>query len=318
MADFAKPGFIKDKPGEIETVQSIYQAYEMKSDNGWRPHLGASVIGRKCNRELWSIFRWVTETSHNGRLLRLFDTGNHEEPRLVKDLRATGATCYDVDPETGRQFRVQAHGGHFGGSMDGAALGLKEDSETWHVCEFKTHNDKSFHKLLKEGVEKSKPEHFAQMQIYMHLTEMDRALYLSVNKNDDTLYGERINYDKEISEKLLDKAGQIIFAQNPPTRITEDAAFWKCKFCDHWENCHGGQLPARNCRTCLHSTPTKDGEWICEQGEKPVPIPLDVQMVGCQHQRFIPRLVSGEQEDVVHGNITYKMRDGRLWEDNGT
>ena len=32
-----------------------------------------------------------------------------------------------LDPETGRQFRVEAHGGHFGGSLDGVALGLLEE-----------------------------------------------------------------------------------------------------------------------------------------------------------------------------------------------
>ena len=52
------------------TIERIYKAYKIKSDNGWRPHLGASVIGRECDREVWSIFRWITKADHEGRILR--------------------------------------------------------------------------------------------------------------------------------------------------------------------------------------------------------------------------------------------------------
>lgn len=54
----------------------------------------------------------------------------------------------EVDPETGRQFRVEAHGGHFGGSLDAVALGLLEAPKTCHVVEFKTHSAKSFAELV--------------------------------------------------------------------------------------------------------------------------------------------------------------------------
>ena len=49
-------------------------------------------------------------------------------------------------------------------------LGIPEAPKTWHVLEFKTHNSKSFAKLEKEGVQKSNPMHYAQMQVYMGCT----------------------------------------------------------------------------------------------------------------------------------------------------
>jgi hypothetical protein len=298
-----------------KSVDAIYKAYELKQDNGWRPHLGASVIGRECDREVWSIFRWVTTSHHNGRILRLFDTGNHAEPRMVVDIRATGATCMDVDPETGRQFRVEAHGGHFGGSMDGVALGLLEAPKTWHVCEFKTHGEKSFLKLKKEGVEKSKPEHYTQMQVYMHLTDMTRAFYLSVNKNTDELYSERIRYDAKFAQEVLARASRIINASKPPLRQSEDAAYWKCRFCDHKPNCHGGELAARNCRTCMHSTPTFEGGWECERYS--VELDFQGQKEGCTSHRFIPALVTGEQTDIDGETIIYTKANGEAWKDDG-
>ena len=97
------------------TLTAVYADYEARQGDGYRDHLGASIIGKSCARALWYDFRWITPARHSGRLLRLFETGQLEEDRLVRNLRATGATVLEVDPETGRQFRVEAHGGHFGG-----------------------------------------------------------------------------------------------------------------------------------------------------------------------------------------------------------
>jgi hypothetical protein len=44
---------------------------------------------------------------------------------------------------------VRDEAGHFGGSMDAVALGIPEAPKTWHLCEFKTHNAKSFADLQK-------------------------------------------------------------------------------------------------------------------------------------------------------------------------
>ena len=134
-------------PPPAATVAAIYAAYEATRGDGFRDHLGASLIGKPCERALWYDFRWITPATFPGRILRLFETGQLEEARLVRNLRATGATVLDVDPETGRQFRVEAVGGHFGGSLDAVAIGLIEAPKTWHVVEFKTHSARSFHEL---------------------------------------------------------------------------------------------------------------------------------------------------------------------------
>ena len=134
------------------TLTAIFAAYEADRDDGFREHLGASLIGKSCERALWYDFRWVTRAQFPGRILRLFETGQLEEARLVRNLRATGATVLDLDPESGRQWQVTAHGGHFGGSLDAVAIGLKEAPKTWHVVEFKTHSAKSFRELVNKGV----------------------------------------------------------------------------------------------------------------------------------------------------------------------
>ncbi|MBF0178166.1 MAG: oxidoreductase [Magnetococcales bacterium] len=299
------------------TVEAIFAAYESDNGDGFRPHMGASLIGKECERALWLDFRWAVRSRFGGRMLRLFETGQQEENRLVRNLRRIGVTVLEVDPQTGRQWRVQACGGHFGGSLDAAAIGVIEAPKTWHVCEFKTHNAASFAELRKEGVQKSKPQHFAQMQIYMHLTGMTRALYLAVNKDTDDLYSERVQADEAEALKLLAKAGRIIHAAYPPVRISGDPDWYQCRMCNHHPLCHGSSWAERNCRTCLHATPTDTGLWSCGPVERVMTI--GEQKAGCTAHLYIPDLVPGEQvdADTNGGWVEYRLRDGSLWRDGG-
>ena len=196
-------------PTQSKTVKAIYTHYKKVGDaEPPRDYLGASIIGHPCERYLWYCFRQCCKPNFDGRMYRLFETGDLEEARFVENLRAIGCKVHDTD-ENGEQFEVSAFGGHFLGHMDSAILGIPEAPKTWHVGEFKTHNAKSFAKLKKEGVQKSKPQHYAQVMVYMHLTGMKRALYLARNKDTDELYSERIRYDKAESKALMERAHRI-------------------------------------------------------------------------------------------------------------
>ena len=296
------------------TRDAIFAAYEADTSDGFRSHLGASLIGKECERALWYDFRWTTKAKFPGRVLRLFETGHLAEARLVQNLRRTGATVLEVDPETGRQFRVQAHGGHFGGSLDGVAINLLEAPKTWHVLEFKTHSAKSFADLAAKHVRQSKPQHFAQMQIYMSLTGLTRALYVAVNKDNDDLYIERVELDTAVSTRLLEKAQRVIFAATPLPRISEDPSWYQCRLCDHAEVCHGKQAAEINCRTCLHATPI-DGGWHCARHNKSL---TEVnQRTACTHHLYLPPLVPGRQVDAGEGWVEYEFADGLRWRDVG-
>jgi len=289
-----------DKPTTLTVIDSVLEREELDAAP-FRPHLGASQIGKECERELWYGFRGASRRTFPGRILRLFDRGHREEESLVRWLRKTGAIVHEVDPATGDQFRFRAVGGHFGGSMDGCVRGLVESPKTWHVLEFKTSGDKPFRSLAKNGVEKAKPEHFAQVQVYMSLSGMRRAFYLVVNKNDDTLYSERVTFDANVAKEMLEKAARIIRSQNPPAKLSDDPTWWKCRFCDFSSTCHEGSLPDLHCRTCLHATPETDGDeprWSCAVHGRD--LPFDAQLRGCISHRYIPSLL--EFADTVDAN----------------
>ena len=76
------------------------------------------------------------------------------------------------DPDSGDQWRVSAVNGHFGGSLDGVAKGLPEAPKSPAILEMKTHNEKSFKELMSKGVKNAKPQHYAQMTVYMGLMEI--------------------------------------------------------------------------------------------------------------------------------------------------
>jgi PD-(D/E)XK nuclease superfamily len=317
-------------PRASPTVEAILAAYEIDAGDGWREHLGASVIGRECDRALWYEFRWVTRAAQSGRMLRLFETGRLEEERLIRNLRRIGVTVLDVDPDTGRQWHVQAHGRHFGGSLDGVGLSIPEAPKTWHVLEFKTHNAKSFAELKQHGVRKAKPEHWCQMQVYMHLTGLTRALYLAVCKDTDALHAERVRDDHEEAERLIARAGRIIFAPRPPARISDDPDWFQCRLCPHHDVCHGDRVPARTCRGCLHVTPAEDGAWHCARFDRaalrgdhqgrpwePAALSPDEQRAGCGSHLLIPDLIQGEQIDADPDGawVAYLKPDGSVWRD---
>jgi hypothetical protein len=303
-----------------QTVEAIYAAYVAKRDEKERNYLGASIIGDPCHRKLFYSFRWVSPPEQfDGRMLRLFETGHREEARMIADLRMSGVEVWDVD-ENGEQFGFKDLKNHWAGHMDGVLMGVKEAPKTPHLFEAKTHNLKSFKKLLSEGVA-SKPLHVAQMQVYMHYEGLTRAPYLAHCKDNDELYVERLEYDPIFAMRLIAKAAEIITADAPPMRLHDDPSkkmAFECGWCQHKPVCHDGAWPRRNCRTCISSTPdTVNGGWTCDFHI--IDLTYDQQQEGCSSHRYLPGLVNGVQydSDSRKRTISYGLDDGTSWTDGG-
>jgi hypothetical protein len=252
-------------------------------EDGFRSHMGASIMGGKCGRAIWYNFHWATKPNFPGRVLRLFNRGHLEEPRLIASLMCIGATIFQVDAN-GKQYRISGSGGHYGGSGDGIGtniIGLQPGM--YCVLEFKTHNDASFKTLVKEGVRSAKFEHFVQMQQYMRKMGLTVALYMAVNKNDDSIYAEWVMLEYETADTFIDRADKIVWLKRAPDRIGSPPSpgNWDCKWCDHKPVCFLKVKPAMNCRTCAHSNAVDGGEaiWVCNKYH--VHLSKAQQEVGC-------------------------------------
>jgi len=261
----SRSGF-NSQPLFMTTLKRIDDFLESKQGKGFRRHLGASIIGRPCARQLWYTFRWARRSSFKGRILRLFQRGHEEEIRLINFMRKSGIHVEDVDPDTGDQYRIIDWNGHFGGSLDSILFDTPEFPMIDILAEYKTHNDKSFKKVKKDGVKKSKYEHYIQSQIYMHYKELPAALYFAVNKNDDEIDIQLIEYDRHEALKHVERAGKIINAEAIPPRIPNASPGWYiCQWCDYKDVCHHHAKKDMNCRTCIHSAPVENSEWFCNK-----------------------------------------------------
>jgi hypothetical protein len=268
------------------TTSKIFGWYEGQKESH-RKHLGASVIGHHCDRYIWLSFRWVKTPSFEGRMRRLFETGNREELRVLQNLRDIGIEIYCE--EDGHQIRATDESGHFAGSLDGIGRGFPEAPKSWAVIECKTSNTKAFKEIKQKGVKSFKPQHYAQMNVYMGWMKIDRAIYICVCKENDDIYTEWVHFDEAEFREKSEKARRLVQSSQPPVKLSEDPANWQCKMCDNYINCHEGVAAEINCRTCCNATPVEGGKWRCElDGNE---IDYEKQLVGCDSHIFIPALV---------------------------
>jgi len=237
-------------------------------------------------------------------MLALFMRGHREEPVLIADLVKVGANVYDRDPKTGKQFRYSSFGGHFSGGMDGVANNVPH-IEGWTMLEFKTLNKDKFKKYTKhaalnggKAVEAMAPKYYAQMQVYMKWSGLKQCLFIAVNKNCDERFAEVVPYDEVAASYCFELAERIIDSSEPLAKFSDDPFNYVCNYCGAQDICQGSQtggpptVAAMNCRTCVHSTPMKDGEgavWRCEKKHKE--LSFQEQAMGCDQHLYLPSLV---------------------------
>lgn len=317
--------------GVSEAIDSLFEA----NAKGPRPHMGASQIGKPCDRRLVYSFRHAVVKKTSGRMLRLFARGHREEISLVQFLRDIGfevrefaerlcfhdmsgtyvalpwdepaglanGTLVDVSDSPAhhacaelcgvkvKQWAFSDIGGHHAGSTDGMFMNPSTNlrqfpaipPDTWAGLEFKTYNSKSFAYLLEQGsVKAAKPEHYDQMQEYMHYMKLPFCLYMAVCKNDDTLYDEVVPYNEAAALRCIDRARTGIAARQLPPRYSNNSTNFECKYCDYKGPCHFGEPLLPSCRTCKMVAPVTEGDaaqWFCTNWN--AIIPPDAVKHGC-------------------------------------
>lgn len=261
-----------------------------------RKHLGASIIGDDCAYRIWANWRWLRLEKFSGRMHRLFQRGHREEHQFIDRLTKIGFQVFDIDPATGKQFRIEGCEGHFGGSADTFAWAPQRYGlDAPLLVEYKTHNEKSFTKLAGKclakspdykrdkanaaGVQKSKPQHYRQMCSYGRAYGVRYALYCAVNKDTDELYFEIVELNYGEADDIFRKADTVVWSQVPLARISQTATYYECKMCNLVGVCHLGHMPDKNCRSCRFARPVAGGEWYCDHFADV--IPFEFMLTGC-------------------------------------
>jgi hypothetical protein len=263
-----------------------------------REHLGASAIGEECYRKLYYDFRWVKLQNAEPRMRRLWARGHSEEEKIDKILTWMGFFVREIDPVTNKQYKFSAVEGHYGGSGDGIALlpWFREDDSKRILVEKKTFKNDLFNKLkgaynqektkgIGEGLITSNPKYWAQQCAYGRAFKLNYSLFIAVNKDNDEIHYELNKLDWDYALLLENKARDVIYAKEPPARISENPVFYKCKWCHHQDVCHHGEVVETNCRSCKMAVPAPNGEWGCNKFN--MLIPEDFIKVGCEHHQSV-------------------------------
>ncbi len=295
-----------------------------------RGYLGMSGM-YECTRQVWYGFRMVKRVGFDAATLKRFASGHADEDVFASRLKkVAGIDLITSDPSTGRQIGHQDIKGHFRGHQDGQIRGLRDDPHNWYVWEHKSVNPNSFKKFGRDidkwGEENALREwnltYFNQAQLYMYYSGIERH-YLTA-----TTPGCRDDmkcitfYQEDVAKALVEKAEEVIFSTERPTPIsTAPEKSFACKFCNYKEYCMDQEFVTRNCRTCVHSEPSADGDalWNCNFHNKKLNI--HDQLRGCSDQRFLPSLVphavTFADDTGPTLRIKYQTQDGGEWVDAG-
>jgi hypothetical protein len=293
-----------------------------------RPYLGMSSIGQSCARRLWYSFRWCAPERFDCDTLWRFDDGHRSEDVMAARLRLVpGVHLMTTDPATGRQFGFVDLGGHFKGHADGLLTGLLQAPKALHVWEAKAVGDDKYGKLvkLKAAGEKQAlaawdPVYFAQAVLYMAYAEAPRHYLTASTPGARAMVGVRTDTDLDQARRLREKAERVITAAVPLPRLSDDPAWFECRWCPARSVCHGTDLPAVTCRSCVHATPEMagNGRWSCALLKRD--LSEAEQRAACPGHRLIPALVSFAEAidaDPVANWVEYRDREGRTFRNGG-
>lgn len=305
------------------TLAAIDAAMEARGNRPWRvPSLPLGSIGGNCERAIWYAFRWAAPSHFDAATLKKFEDGHHCEDVQAARLRMVdGIELWTVDPNTGKQFEAVFCDGNVRGRVDGVIAGILQAPRSPHVWEHKATDEaklRKLEKLKRELVEKNalrewNPRYWATAQCYMRYFLIYRHYMTVSSPGGRRTVSVRTEYDHEAASALVKKADRIIKADRAPPRVSDKPDWYECKFCEFHAVCHQGELPQRNCRTCLHSTPATDGDWHCALTDGLAD--RDDQRAGCASHLYLPSLVGGEQTDAADDGswVEYKMQDGSTW-----
>jgi hypothetical protein len=225
---------------------------DLKRSEPKRSYLGASSWGKECKREL--AYGWhrvePDQPPFNPELFAIFAMGHAGEPVVVEMMR----TMFTIvtEKQDGKQFAFYAMGGKLSGHCDGIITdgpSHKADGTPLvypMIWENKMLNDKSWKKTRVDGIKKSKPIYYAQVNSYGAYFDVENGGIIScMNRDSGQLYIEHIPFDALNAQESSDRALDVIQSESPEEfpRIHDDPDWWQCTYCDYRLRCHGIQAP---------------------------------------------------------------------------
>lgn len=239
---------LKNLLSEDPTLLAADQQMLLKAAQGKpRDYLGASSIGDPCSRKLWYGLQGdIPRKPFDVASLKRFSDGFSGEDVVIDRLRKVPGLEIWNRTEDGGQIGGECFGGKFGYHVDGVCLGLIQSPKTYHCLEVKIVNNKKFDKFVKLKTEMDEKlvlaewdaGYYAQAVCYMDLLELTRHYIIVATPGVRDWASCRTNANPAMAKGLMNKAERIIFAKEAPERLSDDPAYYICRWCDYADTCH--------------------------------------------------------------------------------
>lgn len=201
-----------------------------------RRYIGASSIGKKCNRAIWYGFHGAESSAIPPSLRTTFDVGKRLEGLVLDYMEQAGLSVVRPSPGNSYLFYQDSESPIFQGHADGLLI-LPHSASV--ILEIKTAKSSSFSQFKKHGLKQWQETYYAQLQSYMGMSGYERAVLVAINKDSSELHHEWVDYDDVYYHELRCKAVAIAGAEDAPPKINNSPLFILCNRCSFKGVCHG-------------------------------------------------------------------------------
>ena len=189
----------------------------------------ASDLGNPCVRyHVYNRTRWGEKTLHNASLQSIFDLGNDFEQIALRELQEAGIRI--IEQQRSFEWKDYQITGHVDGlvQVNGGAYPIEIKSMSPFV--FDSIQDINSLKKGKYGYLRKYP---TQLNLYMLMKNIDKAVFLFKNKSTGAYKEVWMDLDYELGEETLKRAEAIntaIANDDLPLRIADDSQCEDCPF----------------------------------------------------------------------------------------
>lgn len=224
----------------MDIASDIMNAIAKQPREPARNYIGASIIGHECERAIYYSYHNAPSIDFAPRTKITFDVGKRLETLILDYLDLAQYTIIRPDGNNKNLFCFDVANGQFQGHLDGF---LVIDGRNY-VLEIKTANNARFQIFKNKGIRAFSETYYAQVQAYMGMTNTDRAIMVVMNKDNQEIESEWVDFDDAYYAKLRHRANRIVDASEPPPKINSSPLFHVCARCQFRETCFFGARPS--------------------------------------------------------------------------
>lgn len=210
----------------IEAINKVLLS--KKNNEKPRDYLGASEIGHPCLRKVWYSYHLKNKKDTSAKTLMTFDVGHYLERMIIDHLNESEIKLMDGFNITSNTIPIYGH-------VD--AFAVDKNGEVY-IVEIKTACNSQFNIFKNKSLVGWKMQYYAQIQSYMGIYGIRKAILLAINKDTSDMHEEVVNFDLEYYENLKERAEYILASEDPPEKINKNPCFFICKICPFLRICH--------------------------------------------------------------------------------